>query len=304
MMLELHEVTRRYANRVALDKISFQINAGECVGLLGPNGAGKTTLFRLLTTFLSPTSGTITLNGKDIFEDPLSARSRIGYLPETPPLYLDMKVIEFLRFVASIKKIPSARVQDHIDYVMEAVKIAPRASQILGTLSKGFRQRVGLAMAILSKPDFLILDEPTVGLDPHQSHEIRELIRGLTKTSTVMLSSHLLGDVESLCGKLIVLDKGRLITVDSPSGLRAQSIGQASLEIVLLSDADKWIEWTRREFPWTVTPLGTNGFSVEHSDIISLAPDLIRKLSGAGADILEVSKKSPSLETVFRKLTA
>ncbi len=303
-MLELIDVTRRFANRTALDRINFKLEPGECVGLLGPNGAGKTTLFRLLTTFISPSSGTILFRGKDIFEDPLLARQNIGYLPETPPLYLDMRVVEYLTFVARLRKIPNSSIKSSVDYVMDAVKITPRASQLLGTLSKGFRQRVGLAMAILSKPAFIILDEPTVGLDPHQSHEIRELIKALSQNSTVMLSSHLLGDVESLCQKLIVLDKGKLVTVDSPSSLRAKSKGERTLEITLLKDASQWLTWTQKEFNFENLQLTPTGFTVSQEGIESLTPTLIRRLSAAGAEILEVTCKAPSLEEIFRKITS
>src|SRR5215470_14006585 len=220
-MIKVEGLTKRYARTVAVDDISFEVQKGQIVGFLGPNGAGKTTTMRVLTCFLPPTSGTANVAGFDVIEKPIEVKKRIGYLPETPPLYPEMEVIEYLNFVGRIKGVPKANLSKRIDEVMEKCAVTDVRAREIGKLSKGYRQRVGLAQAILHNPDVLILDEPTAGLDPHQIIETRDLIKGLAGNHTIILSTHILPEVEATCERVIIISKGRLVATDSVSNLRA-----------------------------------------------------------------------------------
>jgi ABC-2 type transport system ATP-binding protein len=219
-MIEARELSKRYGEVVAVDAVSFSVQRGEVVGFLGPNGAGKTTTMRMLTGFLPPTDGGASIAGHDIFEDPLAARRSVGYLPETPPLYPEMTVSAYLRYVAAIKDVPRRRRKEAVDRAIERCALSEVRSRVIGTLSKGFRQRVGLGQAIVHDPPVLILDEPTVGLDPIQIGEIRRLIAGLASGEgeaqhTVILSSHILAEVAAICRRVIMINEGRK-TVDAP----------------------------------------------------------------------------------------
>ncbi len=220
-MIEARELTKRYGDTVAVDGVDFSVQKGEVVGFLGPNAAGKTTTMRMLTGFIPPTNGTATIADYDIFENPLEARRRIGYLPETPPLYPEMTVSSYLAFIARIKDIPRRARREHIDRAVERCGLTSVRRRVIGTLSKGFRQRVGLAQAIVHEPPVLILDEPPVGLDPLQIHEIRSLIRDLAAPGkgdtqqTVILSTHILAEVEAICRRVILINQGRKV-VDAP----------------------------------------------------------------------------------------
>jgi len=220
-MIEARELSKRYGDVVAVDGVSFEIGKGEVVGFLGPNGAGKTTSMRMLTGFLPPTEGTAVIAGHDIFEDPIAARRSVGYLPETPPLYPEMTVTSFLDYVARIKDVPRARRRDALDRALERCGLAEVRRHVIGTLSKGFRQRVGLAQAIIHDPPVLILDEPTIGLDPLQIREIRGLIADLAapakgeQQQTVILSTHIMAEVDAICRRVILISEGRK-AVDAP----------------------------------------------------------------------------------------
>ncbi|HEX5066364.1 MAG TPA: ABC transporter ATP-binding protein [Myxococcota bacterium] len=218
-MIEARALTKRYGDVLAVNGVSFQVARGEVVGFLGPNGAGKTTTMRMLTGFVPPTDGSASIAGHDIFEDPLAARRSVGYLPETPPLYPEMSVTSYLRYVAAIKDVPRARRREAIDRALERCALTEVRGRVIGTLSKGFRQRVGLAQAIVHDPPVLILDEPTVGLDPVQINEIRGLIRELSSGSgdsqhTIVLSTHIMAEVSAICRRVILINEGRK-TVDS-----------------------------------------------------------------------------------------
>src|SRR5690348_11056477 len=228
-MITVEGLTKRYARNVAVDHISFQVDKGQIVGFLGPNGAGKTTTMRILTCFMPPTDGTAIVAGYDVLENPMEVKRRIGYLPETPPIYPEMEVIEYLNFVGRIKGVPKAGLAKRIDEVMEKCAVADVRNKEIGKLSKGYRQRVGLAQAILHNPDVLILDEPTAGLDPHQIIETRDLIKGLSGDHTIILSTHILPEVEQTCEQVIIISKGKLVATDSVSNLRARGRGAESV---------------------------------------------------------------------------
>lgn len=221
-MIEVKGLCKRYRDLVAVDNISFEVKAGEILGFLGPNGAGKTTTMKMLTGFLPPTSGTAKVAGHDIFEEPLEVKRRIGYLPEQPPVYKDLTVAGYLRFVARIKGIPGAAIEDEVERVAHLTNVDKVLGRVIGNLSKGYRQRVGLAQALLGDPDVLILDEPTVGLDPHQIIEVRKLIKSLAGKHTIILSTHILPEVTATCQKVLIINKGQLVAYDDIEKLTEQ----------------------------------------------------------------------------------
>src|SRR5579872_7265180 len=230
-MIKVEGLTKRYARTVAVDNISFEVEKGQIVGFLGPNGAGKTTTMRVLTCFLPPTSGKATVAGFDVLEQPMEVKKRIGYLPETPPLYPEMEVVEYLHFVAKLKGIASPDVRRRVDEVMERCSVADVRSKLIGKLSKGYRQRVGLAQAIIHNPDVLILDEPTSGLDPKQIIEIRELLRALAGEHTIILSTHILSEVEHSCERVIIISRGKLVAIDSVANLTNRLRGSEAVAV-------------------------------------------------------------------------
>src|SRR5579862_532800 len=233
-MIKVEGLTKRYARNVAVDNISFEVEKGQIVGFLGPNGAGKTTTMRVLTCFLPPTSGSATVAGFDVLENPMEVKKRIGYLPETPPVYPEMEVIEYLNFVARIKSIPKANIAKRIDEVMQKCAVGDVRNKEIGKLSKGYRQRVGLAQAILHNPDVLILDEPTSGLDPHQIIETRDLIKGLAGEHTIILSTHILPEVEQTCEHVVIIAKGRLVATDTVDHLTSRLRGAETVALEIM----------------------------------------------------------------------
>src|SRR5246500_527068 len=228
-MITVKELTKRYGRTTAVDQISFEVAKGQVVGFLGPNGAGKTTTMRMLTCFLPPSAGTAKVAGFDVFEEPLEVKRRIGYLPETPPLYPEMETAEYLKFVGKLKGLSGSDLQKRVDYVSERCAIADVKKKLLGKLSKGYRQRVGLAQAIIHNPDVLILDEPTAGLDPKQINETRDLIKSLAGSHTIILSTHILPEVEQTCEQVIIINKGKLVATDSVRNLQARARGAESI---------------------------------------------------------------------------
>src|SRR5580700_8730197 len=214
-MIQAQALTKKYAHTIAVDQISFEVAKGQIVGFLGPNGAGKTTTMRMLTCFLPPSSGTASVAGFDVLEKPLEVKRRIGYLPETPPIYPEMETTEYLEFVGRLKGLSGSELRKRIDYVCERCAIADVKNKLLGKLSKGYRQRVGLAQAIIHNPEVLILDEPTAGLDPKQIIETRQLIRSLAGDHTIILSTHILSEIEHSCDKVIIISHGKLVATDT-----------------------------------------------------------------------------------------
>ncbi|NBR47788.1 ATP-binding cassette domain-containing protein [bacterium] len=224
-MVKVEKLTKKFGANTAVDSINFEVQKGEIVGFLGPNGAGKSTTMKMLAGFLPPTSGTAEIAGCDVFTDSLRAREHIGYMPENVPLYTDMRVSEFLRYRASLKGVPGRRLRDRISDVLELCGLEDVEKKIISRLSKGYRQRVGLADAMVHEPDLLILDEPTIGLDPNQIRLVRDLIRNLRRHHTILISTHILPEVEMLCSRVIIINKGRIEALDTPQNLRAR-LGQ------------------------------------------------------------------------------
>src|SRR5271169_1315310 len=222
-MITVKELTKRYARNTAVDHISFEIQKGQIVGFLGPNGAGKTTTMRMLTCFMPPTAGTATVAGFDVLEEPMEVKKRIGYLPETPPLYPEMRTGEYLEFVGRLKGLSKSELGKRVDYVCERCSVADVRDKLISKLSKGYRQRVGLAQAIIHNPDVLILDEPTAGLDPKQINETRDLIKSLAGDHTIILSTHILPEVSQTCEQVIIINKGKIVATDSVSNLQQRA---------------------------------------------------------------------------------
>lgn len=240
-MIEVKHLTKKYGSHLAVNDLSFTIEKGRIYGFLGPNGAGKSTTMNIMTGYIGATSGEVIINGYNILEEPEKAKKCIGYLPEIPPLYLDMTVSEYLHFAAELKKVPKNQRHEQVEHVMELIKLVDMKDRLIKNLSKGYRQRTGLAAAILNFPDIIILDEPTVGLDPKQIIEIRELIRTLSKDHTVILSSHILAEVQEICDDILIISKGKLIAEGSPEQLEQLTHGKDSIELTIQSDKDSVI---------------------------------------------------------------
>ena len=232
-MIEAIQLTKFYDRNPALTEVSFQVEKGEILGFLGPNGAGKTTTMRILTGYIPPSSGTAKVAGFDVLNQSMEVRKRTGYMPENPPLYNDMTVGSFLRYLARLKRVPKSKEKQRVDYVVEKCNLEAVTGRLIGHLSRGFRQRVGLAQALIQDPEVLILDEPTIGLDPAQIIEIRELIRGLAGEHTVILSSHILPEVEQTCGRVVIINKGKIIAVDTPERLSVSLRGSNIYQLMV-----------------------------------------------------------------------
>jgi ABC-2 type transport system ATP-binding protein len=228
-VIEVQHLTKRYGPFTAVDDVSFSVGSGEILGFLGPNGAGKTTTMRVITGYMPASEGTVTVAGHDVFTAPIEAKKRTGYLPETPPLYPDMTVRDYVTFVARLKGVPSRQVRDRVDDVMKRTHIADMAARHCGKLSKGYRQRVGLAQALIHNPDVLVLDEPTAGLDPKQIIEARQLIKELGGSHTVVLSTHILPEVSQTCQRVVIINKGKVVAVDTPDNLTARLRGSETM---------------------------------------------------------------------------
>lgn len=241
-MIEVKNLTKKYGEHLAVDNLSFTANKGEIIGFLGPNGAGKSTTMNMLTGYISATEGSVTIGGHDIFDEPEEAKKRIGYLPEQPPLYLDMTVKEYLTFVANIKKVKKSEVESMLHRIMNMTQIHDVSNRLIKHLSKGYKQRVGLAGAIVGFPDVLILDEPTVGLDPMQIIEIRDLIKELSKEHTIILSSHILSEISAICDRVMIINKGKLIVSDTPDNLTKLKTSSNGLKLLIKGSKDKIYE--------------------------------------------------------------
>ena len=312
-MISVSELTKRYARNTAVDHISFEVEKGQIVGFLGPNGAGKTTTMRMLTCFLPPSSGTATVAGFDVLEKPLEVKRRIGYLPEAPPLYQEMRTAEYLTFVGKLKGLSGAELGQRVDAVCERCAIADVKNKLLGKLSKGYRQRVGLAQAIIHNPEVLILDEPTAGLDPKQINETRELIRSLAGDHTIILSTHILPEVEQTCQQVIIINKGKLVATDSVKNLQSRARGVESVLVEVASrkselDTAKVQERLERvpgvsRVAFKEKRPHGSAFEVENSQGSLVRADLARAIVEAGWDLNELRPASVSLEEIFLQLT-
>ncbi|MGN0626938.1 MAG: ABC transporter ATP-binding protein [Oscillospiraceae bacterium] len=307
-MIEVKNLVKEYGSKRAVDGISFTVNDGEILGFLGPNGAGKSTTMNMITGYLSATSGTVVIDGADILDEPVRAKKNIGYLPEVPPLYPDMTVDEYLSFVFDLKKVPLPK-KEHIAEVCDLVKISEVRGRVIKHLSKGYKQRVGMAQALLGNPEVLILDEPTVGLDPKQITEIRSLIKDLGKKRTVILSSHILPEVQAVCERVIVINKGRLVADGSPEELSRSLSGEHRLTLRIEGEESAVLK-ALSEIPGAekVVPLGEKepscfDFEVEAKDGADLRRKICKSVFEHGWLLLEMRSSAPSLEEVFLRLT-
>ncbi len=305
-MIEVKNLTKYYGGDIGIEDVSFKVEKGEVLGLLGPNAAGKTTTIRILTGFLPATSGAAKVGGVDVFEDSLGVRRQIGYLPENVPLYLDMRAGEYLIYRAKLKEVPKGEIKKRLNYVFERCRLTDVRNKIIGTLSKGYRQRVGLAGTLISDPPVLILDEPTIGLDPRQIREVRELIKELGGTHTVLLSSHILPEVEMVCERVIIIDKGKVVAMDAPQKLVEQMHGRGSI-LAEVKGGERIPEKLRNIDGVIQVDLSqqrlTTRYSIECEKGIDLRENISRTITGSGGIILEMKVETLSLEDIFLHLT-
>ncbi len=309
-MIEVNNLVKRYGDHTAVDHLSFKIEKGKIYGFLGPNGAGKSTTMNMITGYIASTEGTVRIDGHDILEEPEAAKKCIGYLPEQPPLYFDMTVLEYMKFVADLKKIPKDKKATMIEEVMDMVKISDMRNRLIKNLSKGYRQRVGLAEAIMGYPEVIILDEPTVGLDPKQIIEIRTLIKDLKKKHTVILSSHILSEVSAVCDYVLIISHGKLVASDTPENLGKLAEGSNTLEMLIKGEKSQikqalesiegvnsvTIEKDEKQNLWSAK-VSTE----ENNDI---REKVFYKMSDINSPIYEMKSKKVSLEEIFLELTA
>ncbi len=307
-MISVENLTKRYATKTAIESMSFRVEKGEILGFLGPNGAGKTTTMRIITGYMPSTDGTVKVDGFDVADQPLEVRRRIGYLPENPPLYPEMTVIGYLKFVAKLKGAGGAKVQDEVNRAMEKVNLGDVQGRIISKLSKGYKQRVGIAQEMLNDPPVLILDEHTIGLDPKQIHEVRELIKGLAHSHTVVLSTHILPEVEQTCHRVIIIDKGKIVAVDTPQNLRSQIQGVARVFIEVEGPSADILAAVK-SVPGVAdvrVVSQTDGRSSLHVDGESgrdIRTDVARTVVNGGWGLLALQAENMSLEDIFIKLT-
>ena len=312
-MIKVKDLTKRYARTMAVDQISFEVARGQIVGFLGPNGAGKTTTMRMLTCFLPASAGSATVAGFDVLEEPLEVKKRIGYLPETPPIYPEMETAEYLKFVGQLKGLSGADLRKRIDYVCERCAVADVKTKLLGKLSKGYRQRVGLAQAIIHNPEVLILDEPTAGLDPKQINETRDLIKDLAGEHTIVLSTHILPEVEQTCEQVIIINRGKLVATDSVRNLQARARGAESviveiagrsgkLELPIVQHKLEQVSGVRRVLCKQEID-NRIFFEVESQKGRLVRGELARAVVESGWDLNELRPSAVSLEEIFLQLT-
>ena len=310
-MIAVEGLSKKYARHVAVNNISFSVDKGDIVGFLGPNGAGKTTTMRILTCFMPPTAGRANVAGFDVFDQPFEVKKRIGYLPETPPVYPEMSVSDYLTFVAKLKSVPTGEVKSRVGQVMERCSVADVQSKLISKLSKGYRQRVGLAQAIIHNPDVLIMDEPTSGLDPKQITETRELIEGLAGDHTIILSTHILPEVEAICRKVVIINRGQLVATDSVERLKSVGGGNSvQLNVDTDGQADAYAVRQKLEQVSGVSKVldlptigGRFSFAVEGLPDRNPRGDLARAIVHAGWNLLELKSTSVTLEEAYLQLT-
>ena len=308
-MIEVKNLVKKYGDHIAVDHLSFTVEEGHIYGFLGPNGAGKSTTMNMITGYIGPTEGSIMINGHDMLENPEEAKKCIGYLPEQPPVYFDMTVLEYMKFVADLKKIPKDQKANMIEEVMDMVKISDMRNRLIKNLSKGYRQRVGLAEAIMGYPEVIILDEPTVGLDPKQIIEIRTLIKDLKKKHTVILSSHILSEVSAVCDYVLIISHGKLVASDTPENLGKLAEGSNTLEMLIKGEQSQ-IKQALEDIE------GVNSVTIEKDEKQNLwsakvsteeqndiREKVFYKMAEINSPIYEMKSKKVSLEEIFLELT-
>lgn len=310
-MIEVKNLVKRYGNHAAVNDLSFTVETGKVVGFLGPNGAGKSTTMNMITGYIAPTEGEVLIDGIDIMDEPELAKKNIGYLPEIPPLYPDLKVREYLSFVAELKKVSKKDRDIEVHKIMSKTKTLDVSERLIKHLSKGYKQRVGLAGAMMGNPDILILDEPTVGLDPSQIIEMRELIRELSKNHTVLLSSHIMQEISAVCDEIIIINEGKMITKDTPENITKKMVDTNGVHVVVKGDKTKLKEALR-----TISGIknvsydndkdteeDTTGFTIYCAEDEDIRVDLFYALAKAECPLIEMNKLDTSLEDAFLALT-
>jgi ABC-2 type transport system ATP-binding protein len=301
-MIQVNGLTKDYGARRAIDDLTFDAEQGEIVGFLGPNGAGKTTTMRILTGYMPPTDGTATVAGYDIVEESLEVRKRVGYLPETVPVYNDMTALEYLKFMADLRKIPES--EERAYETLERVNLQDRANSYIGNFSKGMRQRIGLAQALIHRPEVLILDEPTIGLDPAQVVEMRNVIKEIGKDRTVLLSTHILSEAQQICDRVLIINKGKIVAEDTPENLQSRLVGSQRVVLRVRGESDELaakvgkVKGTR---DIEAKPDGSVEF--EFSAGQDVRPQVAKAVIQAGFDLLEMRPIGLSLEEIFLELT-
>jgi len=301
-MIQVNGLIKDYGERRALNSITFDANQGEIVGFLGPNGAGKTTTMRILTGYMPPTDGTAIVAGYDVVEESLEVRKRVGYLPETVPLYTDMTAVEYLKFMADLRKIPNSKARAY--ETLERVNLADRADSYIGNFSKGMRQRVGLAQALIHRPEVLILDEPTIGLDPAQVVEMRNVIKEIGKDRTVLLSTHILSEAQNLCDRVLIINKGTIVAEDTPENLQSRLVGSQRVILRVRGDSDgldatvKKVKGTRK-----IEAKDSETIEFEFSSGQDVRPQVAKAVVQAGYELIEMRPVGMSLEEIFLELT-
>jgi ABC-2 type transport system ATP-binding protein len=301
-MIKVEGLTKDYGARRAIDSLSFEAEQGEILGFLGPNGAGKTTTMRILTGYMPPTSGQATVAGYDVVAESLEVRRRVGYLPETVPLYTDMTVFDYLKFMADLRHLPDA--EERADDVLEMVGLEERAEGYIGNLSKGMRQRVGLAQALLHRPEVLILDEPTIGLDPAQVVDVRKMIREVGKERTVLLSTHILTEAQQICDRVLIINQGHIIAEDTPENLQARLVGAETALLRVRGDSDELAGKIRKiQGIQNVNAKPDGSLEFQFAPGQDVRPEVARIAIKSGYDLLELRQVGMSLEEIFLELT-
>ena len=301
-MISVQNLTKNYGLHRAIDHLNFTAEKGEVLGFLGPNGAGKTTTMRILTGFMPPTSGTATIDGLDVTEDSLKVRQKVGYLPETVPLYEDMRVMDYLKFMGQLHQVTD--IEDRVDEVLVQIGMDERAKSLIKNLSKGMRQRVGLGQALLHRPEVLILDEPTIGLDPKQIKEVRNLIKSIGKERTVMLSTHILSEAQQICDRVIIINKGQIVAEDAPENLQNRLSSMRTVYVQVRENTEKAASLIR-EIPGILTVrISDNGqIQVENARDLDPRAQVAKVLVDGGFDLLELTPEKVNLEEIFLELT-
>ena len=301
-MIQVNGLIKDYGTRRALDSITFDANQGEIVGFLGPNGAGKTTTMRILTGYMPPTGGEVIVAGYDVLEESIEVRKRVGYLPETVPLYNDMTALDYLKFMAELRQIPNA--EDRAWETLEMVNLDDRGDSFIGNFSKGMRQRVGLAQALLHRPEVIILDEPTIGLDPAQVVEVRKVIREVGKDRTVLFSTHILSEAQQICDRVLIINKGKIVAEDTPENLQSRVLGAERVLLRVRGDADgldgtvKKVKGTRK-----VESKQEDTVEFEFAAGQDVRPQVAKAVVEAGYELMEMRPIGMSLEEIFLELT-
>lgn len=302
-MIEVKNLYKSYGERIAIDHLNFKIEKGDVVGLLGPNGAGKSTTMKIITGFMAPTDGLARINGIDVFEKPIEVKKRIGYLPENPPLYLDMRVEDYLQYVAELKNVPKEKILESIERALTKTQLIDVRHRIIKNLSKGFKQRVGIAQALVSNPDVLVLDEPTVGLDPKQVAEIRDLIKSLRGNHTIILSTHILSEVQATCNKVIIIHQGKIVAQGQIDEIEKMNQGTIDLSVKVRRITNLKDQLSKIAGVMDVTQITDLHYSLKLKQNEDLVEKIAAEIIRSGAGLLELKSMQANLEDVFLKLT-